>query len=162
MIEGDNMKIKLKTIIGIILFTVLVAKLMVYAAPITTLMAKEQSNQVIEAAFQNVTEPEVIEEREMRGLWVATVLNIDYPSKATTDVSILKNEAITILNHAEFMGLNAVFLQVRPTSDSIYPSKYFPWSRYLTGEQGLKPNDDFDPLRFWIEEAHKRGIELHA
>ena len=99
---------------------------------------------------------------ELRGLWVATVLNIDYPSKATTEPEILKAEAVKILDHAASMGLNAVFLQVRPASDAIYKSQYFPWSKYLTGSQGQAPKDDFDPLKFWIEESHSRGIELHA
>ncbi|AOT72092.1 family 10 glycosylhydrolase [Geosporobacter ferrireducens] len=99
---------------------------------------------------------------ELRGLWVATVLNIDYPSKPTTEPEIQKAEAVRILEHAADMGLNAVFLQVRPASDAIYKSRYFPWSKYLTGSQGQAPKDDFDPLKFWVEEAHKRGIELHA
>ncbi len=99
---------------------------------------------------------------ELRGVWVATVVNIDYPSKPTTDSETLKNEAVKILDNAESMGFNAVFLQVRPTSDAIYKSRIFPWSKYLTGGQGLMPKDSFDPLEFWIAEAHKRGIELHA
>lgn len=99
---------------------------------------------------------------DFRGLWVATVVNIDYPSKPTSDSEILKNEAIKILDNAKSTGFNAVFLQVRPTADSLYKSKYFPWSKYLTGTQGLMPNDNLDPLEFWISEAHKRGIELHA
>jgi uncharacterized lipoprotein YddW (UPF0748 family)/N-acetylmuramoyl-L-alanine amidase len=97
-----------------------------------------------------------------RGLWVATVLNMDYPSKPTVDVETLKNEAIEILDNAKDIGFNAVFLQVRPSSDSFYKSEIVPWSKYLTGKQGLMPNDNFDPLEFWITEAHKRGIELHA
>ncbi len=101
-------------------------------------------------------------EQELRGVWVATVLNIDYPSKATADPEILKTEALKMLDHAEYMGLNAVFLQVRPASDAIYKSKYYPWSKYLTGKQGLMPEDGFDPLEFWINEAHKRGIQLQA
>lgn len=101
-------------------------------------------------------------EDEMRGVWVATVLNIDYPSQATIEPEVLKNEAVQTLDHAVDTGFNAVFLQVRPSSDAIYKSKFFPWSKYLTGAQGLAPNDDFDPLAFWVEEAHKRGIELHA
>ncbi|HEX2947590.1 MAG TPA: family 10 glycosylhydrolase [Clostridia bacterium] len=100
--------------------------------------------------------------KEMRGLWVATVVNVDYPSKPTTDTDILKDEAIKILDTAKGAGLNAVFLQVRPTADAFYRSNYFPWSKYLTGTQGMAPADGFDPLEFWIEEAHKRGIELHA
>ena len=100
--------------------------------------------------------------KDLRGVWVATVLNIDYPSKATTDAEILKNEALKILDAAKNAGLNAVFLQVRPTADAFYKSKYFPWSKYLTGKQGLAPDGGFDPLAFWVEEAHKRGMELHA
>ncbi|HYE83394.1 MAG TPA: family 10 glycosylhydrolase [Clostridia bacterium] len=105
---------------------------------------------------------EPLEKSELRGVWVATVVNIDYPSKATPDPQVLKDEALKILNNAEDMGFNAVFLQVRPTSDALYKSKIFPWSKYLTGSQGLMPGNDFDPLEFWISEAHKRGIELHA
>lgn len=100
--------------------------------------------------------------RDFRGLWVATVVNIDYPSKPTTDPEVLKSEAVKILDYAEDIGFNAVFLQVRPTADALYKSKYFPWSGYLTGKQGVMPGGSFDPLNFWITEAHKRGIELHA
>lgn len=101
-------------------------------------------------------------DNEMRGLWVASVLNIDYPSKPTTDSEVLKSEAIKILDDAKKAGINAVFLQVRPTADSFYKSSIFPWSKYLTGTQGKAPDNDFDPLAFWITEAHKRNIELHA
>lgn len=101
-------------------------------------------------------------ENDMKGLWVATVLNIDYPSKASTNPDILKREADAVLDKAKEAGLNAVFLQVRPTADAIYPSKFFPWSRYLTGKQGLGPSDTFDPLAYWVEGAHKRGLQLHA
>ncbi len=100
--------------------------------------------------------------KDMRGIWVATVLNIDYPTKPTADSEILKEEAIKILDDAEKLGMNAVFLQVRPSGDAFYKSEYYPWSRYLTGEQGLEPDDGFDPLEFWVSEAHKRNIELHA
>lgn len=99
---------------------------------------------------------------EMRGLWVASVLNIDYPAKPTTNADILRTEALNILDRAQSLGLNAVFLQVRPTADALYASRYFPWSKYLTGAQGTAPAGGFDPLAFWVEEAHKRGIELHA
>ncbi|MDD4681483.1 MAG: family 10 glycosylhydrolase, partial [Clostridia bacterium] len=105
---------------------------------------------------------DALEKDELRGVWVATVLNIDYPSKATADSKILRSEALKILDNAEDMGFNAVFFQVRPTSDALYRSNIYPWSKYLTGTQGLMPNDNFDPLKFWISEAHKRGIELHA
>lgn len=99
---------------------------------------------------------------EMRGIWVASVYNLDYPAKQTTEVSKLKEEAIKILDDTKDLGLTAVFLQVRPTADSLYKSEIFPWSRYLTGKNGRAPENGFDPLEFWIEEAHKRGLELHA
>lgn len=99
---------------------------------------------------------------ELRGLWVATVANTDYPSKPTTDPAVLKDEAIKILDNAKNIGINVVFLQVRPTEDALYKSDIFPWSKYLTGTQGLAPADGFDPLAFWVTEAHNRGIELHA
>lgn len=99
---------------------------------------------------------------DFRGLWVSTVVNIDYPIKATTNSGILKSEALTILDYAKSTGFNAVFLQVRPTADAFYQSKVFPWSKYLTGKQGAAPTDGFDPLEFWVAEAHKRGLELHA
>lgn len=99
---------------------------------------------------------------EMRGLWVATVYNLDYPTKSTTDADQLKAYADQILDDAQSIGINAIFLQVRPSGDALYPSEIYPWSAYLTGEQGLAPDDDFDPLEYWIEEAHARGIELHA
>lgn len=101
-------------------------------------------------------------ENALRGVWVATVLNLDYPSKQTTDSEQLKAEALSILDNTQKMGLNAVFLQVRPTGDALYQSQYFPWSKYLTGAQGVAPSNGFDPLAFWVAEAHKRGIELHA
>ncbi|MBQ3573961.1 MAG: family 10 glycosylhydrolase, partial [Clostridia bacterium] len=99
---------------------------------------------------------------ELRGVWVSTVANIDYPSSATTDSSVLKNELIKILDNCKDMGFNAVFFQVRPSADALYKSEIFPWSRYLTGKQGLAPSDNFDPLAFAVEEAHARGLQLHA
>ena len=99
---------------------------------------------------------------DFQGVWVATVLNLDYPSKPGLTNAELKNEADRILEQVESMGMNAVILQVRPTSDSFYNSEIFPWSKYLTGKQGVSPVGGFDPLAYWIEEAHKRDIEVHA
>jgi len=117
---------------------------------------------LIISVFSVSAAPEAPEKEELRGVWVATVANIDYPSKPTADSAVLKSEALKILDDAEAMGLNAIFLQVRPASDALYKSKLFPWSKYLTGEQGLAPDNAFDPLEFWAAEAHKRGMELHA
>ena len=101
-------------------------------------------------------------EKEFRGVWVSTVWNIDYPSKATTNEESLKKDAVKILDNVKSMGFNAVFLQVRSCSDALYDSEIYPWSKYLTGTQGIAPENNFDPLEFFIDEAHKRGIELHA
>ncbi|WP_206458370.1 family 10 glycosylhydrolase [Anaerovorax sp. IOR16] len=97
-----------------------------------------------------------------RGVWVASVFSLHYPSKVTTDDESLKKDAIAILDHAKEMGFNAVVLQVRSSNDALYPSKLYPWSKYLTGKEGLAPDHDFDPLQFFVEEAHKRGLQLHA
>ena len=102
------------------------------------------------------------ENEELRGVWVSTVSNIDYPSSPTTDSTVLKEELIEILDNCKEMGFNAVFFQVRPSADALYKSEIFPWSRYLTGTQGVAPSDNFDPLAFAIGEAHERGLELHA
>ena len=98
----------------------------------------------------------------MRGVWVSSVYNLDYPKKATVSVQQLKSEADRILNTSKAAGLNTIFLQVRPTSDALYPSAIFPWSHWLTGTQGTAPADGFDPLAYWVDGAHARGLELHA
>lgn len=98
----------------------------------------------------------------MRGVWVSTVYNLDYPSAGTTDAAALRKQADKILDGAKSMGMNAIFLQVRPSSDAIYPSDIFPWSEYLTGKQGTAPAEGFDALKYWVDGAHRRGIELHA
>lgn len=105
---------------------------------------------------------EPVIKEDFRGIWVATVLNIDYPKNPTTNPDILKEEAAKMLDNVKILGINAVFLQVRPSGDALYNSNLYPWSKYLTGEQGQAPDDGFDSLEFWIDEAHKRGIELHA
>lgn len=98
----------------------------------------------------------------LKGVWVATVYRLDYPKTASTDEAVLKRQADEILDGAASMGLNAVFFQVRPGSDAFYDSKIYPWSKYLTGTQGTAPENGFDPLEYWTEGAHARGMELHA
>ncbi len=102
------------------------------------------------------------EDREMRGVWVASVENLDYPAAPTASAQELRAQADAVLEGAARNGFNAVFLQVRPCSDAFYPSGIYPWSRYLTGQQGTAPDSEFDPLKYWVSEAHKRGLELHA
>ena len=98
----------------------------------------------------------------MRGVWVSSVANIDYPSQQGLSADQLKSEADTILNNIAAMGLNTVFLQVRPSADALYPSALFPWSRYVSGTTGQAPDGDFDVLAYWVEGAHSRGLQLHA
>lgn len=100
--------------------------------------------------------------QDMKGVWVSTVYNLDYPAKGTADAAQLRRQADEILQGSADMGMNAVFLQVRPCSDALYPSKLFPWSTYLTGGQDTAPSQGFDPLAYWVEKAHSLGLELHA
>ena len=100
--------------------------------------------------------------REFRAVWIATVNNIDWPSKAGLPVAAQKKEFRAILDKALAIGLNAVIVQVRPASDAFYRSRFEPWSQWLTGTQGQPPAPFYDPLRFMIEESHLRGIEFHA
>lgn len=98
--------------------------------------------------------------REFRGVWVATVGNIDWPSKPGLSAQQQKQEAIAILDKLAELHMNVAILQVRTACDALYQSKLEPWSAVLTGHEGQSPG--YDPLQFWITEAHRRGIELHA
>ena len=104
--------------------------------------------------------------REFRAAWVATVANIDWPSKPGLSSEQQRQEALALLNRAQALNLNALILQVRPAGDAIYPSTLEPWSETLSGEQGRAPGlpgePRYDPLAFWVQEAHRRAIELHV
>ena len=97
---------------------------------------------------------------DFRAVWVSTVINLDWPSAPGLSAAAMKSEALDILDECAAMGFNAVIFQVRPSCDAMYKSEIYPWSEFLTGTQGTAPG--FDPLEFWIAEAHARGIELHA
>jgi len=99
---------------------------------------------------------------EFRGVWIATVDNIDWPQKGVYTSYAQKTEFIRQLDMHKRNGMNAVIVQVRPSADAFYPSKLEPWSQWLTGVQGKSPSPYYDPLQFMIEEAHKRGMEFHA
>ncbi|MDO5784051.1 MAG: family 10 glycosylhydrolase [Eubacteriales bacterium] len=99
---------------------------------------------------------------ETRAIWVATAYAIDYPSNPTTDVEALKTRCNAILDAAKADGCNTIYLQVRPAADALYPSDLFPWSRYLTGTCGTAPADSFDPLAYWLQQAHARSMKLEA
>jgi uncharacterized lipoprotein YddW (UPF0748 family) len=104
--------------------------------------------------------PEV--QREFRGAWIATVANIDWPSEPGLSVARQQAELRSLLDRARSLNLNAIVLQIRPTADAFYESPHEPWSFYLTGAQGQAPDPHYDPLAFAVEEAHRRGLELHA
>lgn len=98
--------------------------------------------------------------REMRGLWIATVANIDWPTRPTLSADQQRAELVDILTRAAATGINTVVFQVRPAADAVYPSALEPWASMLTGTQGKDPG--YDPLAFAVQEAHARGLELHA
>ena len=99
---------------------------------------------------------------EFRAVWVATVENIDWPSKKGLPVAQQKAEFIKLLDMHKRNGMNAIIMQIRPVTDAFYPSQYEPWSEYLNGRQGLPPSPYYDPLEFMIRETHQRGMEFHA
>ncbi|PAP78862.1 hypothetical protein BSZ37_18745 [Rubrivirga marina] len=101
-------------------------------------------------------------DREFRAAWIATVANIDWPSDRSLSTAEQKAELTQLLDRAKALGLNAVVFQVRPAADALYFSAKEPWSEYLTGRQGRAPEPWYDPLQLAIDEAHARGLELHA
>lgn len=100
--------------------------------------------------------------REFRAAWVATVGNVDWPSRPGLTSDAQQREILAILDRAKALNLNAVVVQVRTACDALYASQNEPWSAFLSGTQGKAPDPYYDPLAFWVREAHRRGIELHA
>lgn len=101
-------------------------------------------------------------EQEFRGAWIATVANIDWPSRRGLSVDDQKEELRQMLDRLVELNMNAAIFQVRPATDALYASELEPWSEYLMGEMGRAPEPFYDPLEFAVEEAHARGLELHA
>lgn len=132
-----------------------VAELSVSAQMVSTAPA-DSSAQATAAAS---SAPQLL--REMRGIWVATVANIDYPSASNLTPEQLRQEARDIIERSQRMGLNAIFFQVRPSADALYKSKLEPLSSYLVKPDKAK-GFDFDALQYWLDEAHRHGLELHA
>lgn len=100
--------------------------------------------------------------RDLRGAWVGSVFNLDWPSSRTLSTAQQQNELLLMLDTLKSTGINVVYLQVRPEGDALYNSSIEPWSYWLTNAQGTAPSPAWDPLEFAITEAHKRGMELHA
>ncbi|EGX59160.1 secreted protein [Streptomyces zinciresistens K42] len=98
--------------------------------------------------------------REMRGMWLATVANRDWPSRQGLSARRQRAELLAHLDTAVERRLNTVVFQVRPAADALWPSPYEPWSQVLTGTQGTDPG--WDPLGTAVKEAHARGLQLHA
>ena len=100
--------------------------------------------------------------QEFRAAWIATVANINWPSKPGLSTAQQQQEAIDLLNLLQRLNFNAAILQIRPQADALYKSNLEPWSYFLTGAQGKAPEPYYDPLEFWVEAAHDRGMELHV
>ncbi len=100
--------------------------------------------------------------REFRAAWVASVANIDWPSRPGLSTEQQRDELMAVLDRAEALRLNAIVLQVRPMCDALYDSPLEPWSGWLTGVEGQPPDPFWDPLATAVEEAHARGLQLHA
>jgi len=116
----------------------------------------------IKSALPQSAPAELTPKREFRGVWIATVANIDWPSRPGLTSSLQQQEIIRILDEHQQTGLNAVMLQVRPATDAFYGKGRESWSKFLSAKQGVAPSPFYDPLDFAIIEAHKRGMELHA
>ena len=116
--------------------------------------------QVTPAASPVPVKPEP--KREFRGVWIATVENIDWPSSPNMPADQQKKELTDRLDAHQQQGINAIMFQIRPAADALYAKSREPWSKWLTGKQGQAPTPFYDPLAFAIAEAHKRGMELHA
>lgn len=97
---------------------------------------------------------------EFRAVWVATVANIDWPSKPGLPEADQKKELVALFDQCKALNMNCVIFQIRPMCDALYESKLEPWSGFLTGKQGQSPG--YDPLAMAVEEAHKRSMELHC
>ena len=110
--------------------------------------------------FANAQTP--VPKREFRGVWISTVVNIDWPANNTLTTQRQQSDMIAMLDKLAAAGFNAVMFQIRSESDAMYDSPYEPWSYWLTGQQGRSPSPYYDPLAFVVAEAHKRGLEVHA
>ena len=118
------------------------------------------ANPIGAQAFYPSGEKPPVLPREFRGAWAACVYNIDWPSRKGLSAEAQRRELVAILDKMASLKMNALIFQVRPNADAIYNSRYEPWSHWLTGQMGRSPG--YDPLAFCIQQAHARGIEVHA
>lgn len=109
-----------------------------------------------------IRQPKVYSKPEFRGVWIATVGNIDWPKHPLDNLDKKKRDFIEILDFYKRLNFNAAIVQVRTAGDALYPSSFAPWSKYISGKQGQKPEGFESPLEWMIKETHKRGMEFHA
>lgn len=100
--------------------------------------------------------------QDMRGVWISSVYNLDFPSAPGLSAEQLKAEADNIIEKVKASGLTDIFLQVRPTCDALYKSDIFPSSAYVCTTQGDNFPDDFDILQYFIDKGTESGINIHA
>lgn len=133
-----------------------------YKIAITTLLLSniqiDLSAQCVEGKEVNLASPK----RDVRGVFLTTVFNLNWPSSKTLAPSVQRSDLLNILDRLAANNYNTIFFQVRTECDALYKSEIEPWSYYLTGTQGQAPSDGWDPLEFIIKEAHARGLDLHA
>src|SRR5688572_2028658 len=132
----------------------------VFQAYTLLLLSSCVSKQTVVKNAEHLTLPKAM--TEFRAAWVATVANINWPSKPGLSTEEQKQEAIALLDFLKSHNFNAVIFQVRPQADALYKSDIEPWSYFLTGTQGKAPDPFYDPLEFWVQAAHDRGLELHV
>lgn len=151
--------------ISVRMVSVLSAAALIVAGLLTALVFHFLGKGANTDAFAGTTETDeqafVTAYEEMRGVWIATVSNINFPSKAGLSEKQLKAELDAIVENAEKAGLNAIFFQAVPSADALYDSPTYPYSKFLSGTQG-KGVGKFDPLAYITDIAHKKGIQLHA
>ncbi|QJW91877.1 family 10 glycosylhydrolase [Spirosoma taeanense] len=129
----------------------------------TVVVAPTDTGSADELVDQMLVEPGTVPpKREFRAVWIATVDNIDWPSRKGLPITDQQREIVAMFDQHQQMGLNAVVVQVRSAADAFYAKSSEPWSEWLTGQQGLAPEPFYDPLEFMIEQAHQRGLEFHA
>lgn len=147
----------------IIIYVLLLSIGLTIISPLVSVEAVSMESKFIETAMgENIEIPinPVIKDEEMRGVWISTVYNLDFPSKPNLSPEEFKKEYMVLLNNLEEYNLNSVIFQVRPKLDAFYKSEINPWSNYLTGEEGKNPG--WDPMEWMIEKTHERGMAFEA
>jgi len=99
---------------------------------------------------------QLVPDEEFRAVWITTAFNIDWPSSAKLTSEEQKQEFVKLLESHQSYGINAVFVQIKPSGEVFWPSKYEPWSHWLTGRQGRAPDPYYDPLQFMINENYEK------